>query len=185
MSNLVHGWVILKFNNSILEQKIFSSLYSNFILNLYIVYELNNWPRNPTNNFTLKNCLCGTVKLTKNKNKSKFTCNGERIAFDGKGYWSFDNDYDRNVAIFGVDNSSSSHIDNPKNNLSVSCKGRSEGINSCVGSEGKKININFSEANTKFCLSLHYNGDESYLYVNQTEIYKFKGKYNIVSIIFL
>ena len=43
----------------------------------------------------------------------------------------------------------------------------------------KKNSINFSKANTKFCLSLHYNGNESYLYVNKTEIQKFKGKDNI------
>ena len=43
----------------------------------------------------------------------------------------------------------------------------------------KKFSINFSKANTKVCLSLHYNDDESYLYVNKTEIYKFKAKYNI------
>ena len=43
----------------------------------------------------------------------------------------------------------------------------------------KEISINFSKANTKFCLSLHYNGNDSYLYVNKTEIYKFKGKDNI------
>ena len=49
MSNLDHGKVILKFNNSVLVLKIFSSLYSTFILNLYIVYEINTWPRNPTN----------------------------------------------------------------------------------------------------------------------------------------
>ena len=29
---------------------------------------------------------------------------------------------------------------------------------------------------TKFCLSLHYNGDESYFYVNKTEICKLKAK---------
>ena len=57
MSNLANGRVILKFNKSVLVQKSLSSLYSNFILNSYIVYELNTWPRNPTNNFTLKNCL--------------------------------------------------------------------------------------------------------------------------------
>ena len=31
-------------------------------------------------------------------------------------------------------------------------------------------------APVEFCLSLHYNSDESYFYVNQTEIYKFKAK---------
>ena len=30
--------------------------------------------------------------------------------------------------------------------------------------------------NKKFCLSLHYNGDNSYLFVNGKEIHKFKAK---------
>ena len=36
--------------------------------------------------------------------------------------------------------------------------------------------INFTQKNTKFCLSLHYNGVNSYLFVNGTEIIKFKAK---------
>ena len=36
--------------------------------------------------------------------------------------------------------------------------------------------INFTEKNKKFCLSLHYNGANSYLFVNGTEIIKFKAK---------
>ena len=36
--------------------------------------------------------------------------------------------------------------------------------------------INFTKKNTKFCLSLHYNGANSYLFVNGTEIIKFKAK---------
>ena len=36
--------------------------------------------------------------------------------------------------------------------------------------------INFTENNKTFCLSLHYNGANSYLFVNGTEIYKFKAK---------
>ena len=43
----------------------------------------------------------------------------------------------------------------------------------------QKKNINFSKAITKFCLSLHYNGDESYLYLNKIEICKFKAMHNI------
>ena len=41
------------------------------------------------------------------------------------------------------------------------------------------MSFNFSKANTKFCLSLHYNENESYLYVNKTEISKFKANNNI------
>ena len=40
----------------------------------------------------------------------------------------------------------------------------------------KMHSINFTVTNKKFCLSLHYNGANSYLFVNGTEIYKFKSK---------
>ena len=36
--------------------------------------------------------------------------------------------------------------------------------------------INFSKDNIKFCLSLHYNKANGYLFVNGTEIIKFKAK---------
>ena len=36
--------------------------------------------------------------------------------------------------------------------------------------------INFTVTNKKFCLSLHYNGTNSYLFANGTEFYKFKAK---------
>ena len=36
--------------------------------------------------------------------------------------------------------------------------------------------INFTVAKSKFRLSLHYNGANSYLLINGTEIYKFKAK---------
>ena len=41
------------------------------------------------------------------------------IAFDGECSWSFGNEFARNSIIFGVDNSSSSHTDNHKNNFLV------------------------------------------------------------------
>ena len=34
----------------------------------------------------------------------------------------------------------------------------------------------FTVTRKKFCLSLPYNGDNSYLFVNDTEVYKFKAK---------
>ena len=36
--------------------------------------------------------------------------------------------------------------------------------------------INFTVTKKKFCLSLHYNGANSYLFVNSKEIIKFKAK---------
>ena len=40
----------------------------------------------------------------------------------------------------------------------------------------KEYPINFSKKEKKFCLKLHYNGANSYLFVNVVEIYKFKAK---------
>ena len=42
-------------------------------------------------------------------------------------------------------------------------EGSSGGINDSTGAAGKKFSINFSKANTKFCLTLHYNGNKSCL----------------------
>ena len=40
----------------------------------------------------------------------------------------------------------------------------------------KMYSINFTVTKNKFCLSLHYNGGNSYLFVNGTEIINFKEK---------
>ena len=94
-------------------------MYSKFILNLYIVYKLNNWSGNPSNDFKIRNCLFGTAKLARNTIKRKFFYNGQRLAFDAAGSWNFGNNFGRNVVIFGNDNSSSIHTDNCKINLLV------------------------------------------------------------------
>ena len=65
LSNLVNSRVTLKIKNSALVQKKFFPMHSNFILYLYKVYELNSWPRIPTNSFPQKICLFGEVKLVK------------------------------------------------------------------------------------------------------------------------
>ena len=54
-------------------------------------------------------------------------------------------------------------------------KRSTQGLESTLSAE-KLYSINFTKKNTKFCLSLHYNGANSYLFVNGTEIIKFKPK---------
>ena len=70
------------------------------------------------------------------------------------------------LVVFGIDNGSSSHADDLKNNFLVLGEGPTSGINEKFGSPKKKISINFIKANIKFCLSLHYNAEYSYLFVN-------------------
>ena len=101
------------------------------------------------------------MKLVRNAIKSKFIYNGWEKEFDGKGSWSFGNDFARNVVIFGVDNSSSSHTDNRKNDFLVLVEGQADGINDTTGAAEKKFRINFSKEKIK----LHYHGDESCLHV--------------------
>ena len=78
-----------------------------------MLYELNNYPHNAINSFTLKTCLFGTFKLARNAIKSKYTCKGLEIAFE-RGSYGFNSDCRRNDVVFGVDISSSSHDDNQK-----------------------------------------------------------------------
>ena len=53
--------------------------------------------------------------------------------------------------------------------------GPTQGLEHTLTAE-KMYSINFTVTKKKFCLSLHYNGANSYLFVNGTEIYKFKAK---------
>ena len=62
-----------------------------------------------------------------------------------------------------------------KNDILVLGIGPTQGLEHTLTAE-KMYSINFTVAKKKFCLSLHYNGANSYLFVNGTEIYKFKAK---------
>ena len=54
-------------------------------------------------------------------------------------------------------------------------KGATQGLEHTLRAE-KMYPINFTENNKKLCLSLHYNGAISYLFVNGKEIHKLKAK---------
>ena len=67
------------------------------------------------------------------------------------------------------------HVENNKRYILILSKGPTQGLEHRLSAE-KLYSINFTKENTKFCLSLHYNGANSYLFVNGTEIIKFKVK---------
>ena len=71
--------------------------------------------------------------------------------------------------------SSSTKIDNRKKDVLILGKGPSQGLEHTLSAE-KMYLINFTEHNKKSCLSLLYNGANSYLFVNGKEIHKFKAK---------
>ena len=101
---------------------------------------------------------------------------GYWIIFDGTDSYNFGNNaFARNVVLFSLDNSSSSHTNNHNNNPLVLGEGSSFGIDGSFGSPDKKDRISFSKVRTRFYLSLHYNDDNSYLFVNGKKIFKFKA----------
>ena len=71
--------------------------------------------------------------------------------------------------------SSSAHIDNKKKDILVLEKGPTQGLEHTLTAE-KMYSINFTATKNNFFLSLHYNGANSFLFVNGTETYKFKAK---------
>ena len=70
--------------------------------------------------------------------------------------------------------SSSVHNDNKKDILVIG-KGPTQGLEHTL-TAAKMYSINFTVTKKKFCLSLHYNGANSYLFVNGIKIIKFKAK---------
>ena len=65
--------------------------------------------------------------------------------------------------------SSSTHFDNKKKDISVLVKGPTKRLEHTLTAE-KMHSINFNVTKKTFCLSLHYNGAKSYLFVNGIEI---------------
>ena len=83
------------------------------IINIYISYILNPQLRNLSKDFTLGNCLFGSVKLSKNAGLDKQKYSGYSIVFDSYSEFLFtDGRFGKNVIIFGPDMSSSLGIDN-------------------------------------------------------------------------
>ena len=71
--------------------------------------------------------------------------------------------------------SPSAHIGNKKKDILIFGKGPTQGLEHTLSAE-KIYSINFTVTKKKFCLSLHYSGANSYLFVNGTEIYRFNAK---------
>ena len=70
----------------------------------------------------------------------------------------------------------SEHANNETKNILVLGKGFIQGLEITTIYAEKMYSTNFTVDNKKFCLSLRYNGDDSYLFVNCKEIIKLKAK---------
>ena len=71
--------------------------------------------------------------------------------------------------------SSSTKVDNRKKDILILGEGLTQELEHTLSAQ-IMYSINFTEHYKKFCLSLHYNGANSYFFVNGKEIHKFQAK---------
>ena len=156
----------------------------NDVINIYCVYELDPIDFSRNNEFTIQNGLFGAIEITKNANTSKYKYKGYGICFDESEEFTHvrkEGNFNhttiaRNVIIFGADMSFSKHANNKANNIYVMGKDYIQKINDATIYAEKMFYRNFTDPGHKFILNLHYNGDDSYLFVNGREELNFKAK---------
>ena len=147
---------------------------NNNVINIYVVYKLDPIISTRNTDYTIQNALFGAMKITKNTDSSKNNYTGCGLCFDEGGEFGHtvrQGNFHRttnakNVIIFGADMSSSIHVTNRANNIYVMGEDFIQGINDITIYAEKLFHNNFTEFGVKFVLSLHYNGDNSYLFAN-------------------
>ena len=123
--------------------------------------------------------MFGAIKLTGNSDIDKYEYAGCGIGFDLKRTFSHPSaGTGANVVIFGADMSSSVNANNKTKSILTLGKGFTQGLEDTTFYAEKMYSMNLTATRKKFCLSLHYNGDNSYLLVNGTEIINFKTKHS-------
>ena len=68
------------------------------------------------------------------------------------------------------------HIDNKNKDIVILDERSTQGLDNTTLIAEAEYFIDFSKLQRKFCLSLHYNGRDSFLFVNATKIYHFRAK---------
>ena len=163
----------MKFNGSCLKQSNKLTYTHKTIVNIYIVYELAGSTQTI---MILHNCLFGAVTLTKNADFDRYGYSGYGIGFDRRSSFSLSGaGFGQNILIFGVDMSSFCPIDNKKKKILSLGNGATQRLEYSLTAE-KKYSSNFTVTRNKFFFSLHYNGENSYLFVKGIEIYKLRAK---------
>ena len=165
----------VKFSGNCLKQDKATYNDGTYTLTIYIIYEISN-NYSSSSYPALENCFFGDVSLTKHVVIDQYKYSGYGNGFDRKGEFSSGNGFGRNCIILGSDISSSVHANNKTKNILVLGKDFAQGLDNTTIYGEKLYSINFTKNNKRFSLSLYYNGDNSYLLVNGTEIHKFKAK---------
>ena len=158
---------------------------NNNAINIYCVYKLDPIASTRDISYTIQNALFGAMQVTKNATDyDKNNYKGYGICFDERsqfGHAITENGRahttnGRNVLIFGVDMSFSIHRTNRANHIYLMGDGLTQGINDTTLYVEKNYWRNSADPGKNFIISLYYNGDNSYLFVNGKQELKFKSK---------
>ena len=154
---------------------------NNNAINIYCVYKLDPIASSRDTSFTIQNALFGAMQITKNAtDNSKNNHKGYGIGFDERSQFSHAVTEDgrahttngKNVLIFGVDMSFSTHAANRASHIYPMVDGLTQGINDTTSYVEKNYWRNFTDTGKKIYNKL----DESYLFVNGRQELKFKAK---------
>ena len=146
------------------------------VINIYCVYEIQPIASSRDTTFTIQNALFGASQITKNADTSKYNYKGYGICCTITECGRAHTTNGRNVLIFGVEMSFSVHATNRANNIYVMGGGLTQGIHDTMLHVEKNYYRNFTDPGKKFVLCLHYDGDDSYLFVNGRQELKLKCK---------
>ena len=72
--------------------------------------------------------------------------------------------------------SSSVHVDNKRKDILILGEGPTQESDDTTLTAAAKYPINFTQSGKRLVLSLHYDGSNSFLFVNATKVYQFKAK---------
>ena len=138
---------------------------------------LDRLSRDLNTEFTLGNCLFGSVKLTKIVDADKEKYSGYGIGFDSRSEFSCtDGSMGKNVIIFGADMSASVLNDNKNKDILILGERPRQVLDDSTLTADAKYPINFTKSERRFVLSPHYNGNHSFLFVDATKICQFKAR---------
>ena len=100
--------------------------------------------------------MFGNVWITKNTDLNKYSYSGYGTEFDSRSLFSIPNfRWSKNAIIFGVDMTSSVHVNDKNKDILILGKLQTQGLDNTTLTTEAEYSVSFSISQRKFLLSLH------------------------------
>ena len=88
----------------------------------------------------------------------------------------------RNLILYGLDMKNSSYATNKKHHIYILAKIFAQGLKygPTIYAEHDYVNVNGSQMGVNHVLSVHYNDDNSYLFIDGVQQFKFKAMTSLI-----